>query len=107
MQINDHRVPEALWKAFESRDWEVIAQASWFFISQGKEGTEGTLIEALEHTGSENMAHDFYDCGNPKLEAASRKWANKHGYREWPSRALQIGRPRWEEAPFAYPWYKK
>jgi HEAT repeat protein len=49
-------------------------------IRIGQSGTEGALATALTRFGYKNMALDYLNCGNPKLDKAARAWATRHGY---------------------------
>jgi len=49
-------------------------------IRIGQKGTEEALVTALGKFGSKDMAVDYLNCGNAKLEKAARAWASKHGY---------------------------
>jgi hypothetical protein len=50
-------------------------------IRRGEPGTEDALIQALNESNDREMAEDFLNCGNSKLEDAAGAWASKHGYR--------------------------
>lgn len=71
---------EALFRALERGDLAAVAGAYRFFIGEGREGTEGTLIAALNVAGDDSMALSFLSSHNEKLEEAARVWAKKHGY---------------------------
>ena len=38
------------------------------------------LIKALNAYGNKQMAEDFLNRGNSRLEEAARRWATAHGY---------------------------
>jgi len=50
-------------------------------IRRGEPGTEDALIQALNESNDREMAEDFLNCGNSKLEDAAGAWASRHGYR--------------------------
>lgn len=58
-------------------------------IRLGSPGTEAALMEALDGFGTKEMAEDYLNCGNDKLEAAAEEWAQLHGY----TIVAQGGRP--------------
>lgn len=52
-----------------------------YFINLGIEGSDAALIRALNKYNSSDLAVDFLNCGNKKLDDAARDWAPKHGYK--------------------------
>jgi hypothetical protein len=64
----------------KDKNLEIVAGAYPFFIDRSEAGTEGVLIRALNRYGTKEMATDFLNCGNGKLEQAGRAWAERHGY---------------------------
>lgn len=70
----------ALDKAFQAKDYPVIAGAVNYFIDKGADGAEPRLISALKACGTKWMAEVYLNCGNAKLMAAARQWAEKHNY---------------------------
>ena len=49
-------------------------------IRIGQDDTEDALVTALQKYGTKDMAVDYLNCGNAKLEKAARRWAAAHGY---------------------------
>jgi HEAT repeat protein len=47
----------------------------------GREETVPALIEALNLHGTGSVAQWYLNCGNPRLEAAARRWAEARGYK--------------------------
>jgi HEAT repeat protein len=77
--IKDPRAASALQQAFEKRDTEVIVGAYAYFIGRGEPGSEDVLIEALNKSGDLSMDKAFRECGNERLEQASRTWVPRTG----------------------------
>lgn len=78
-RIKDPQILEVLDRAMRDQDYLVIAGAYLHYIRQGKSGTEENLITALEKFGYAVMAWNMHSCGNPKIVAASAKWAKARG----------------------------
>ena len=57
-----------------------VADRYAFFIRLGRKGSEGLLIQALNSYGNVDMAEDYLNCGNDRLDAAARRWAAARGY---------------------------
>ncbi len=76
LEINDPRSVGALRAALKP----VIARSYVFLIERGAPASEDLLIEALYKFGNKDMAQDFANCGNAKLEDAAGVWAPAHGY---------------------------
>jgi len=49
-------------------------------INKGSSISEDILIEALRKFGNKEMAYDFANSGNRKLETAASDWASRNGY---------------------------
>jgi HEAT repeat protein len=77
-QIKDPRAVNALLDALRRRDTAVVAGGYVFFVDYGQPGSEDTLIEALNQYNDEQMAEFMLNCGNSKVEAATRAWGKKH-----------------------------
>jgi hypothetical protein len=67
-------------KALKAKDYPAIAGAIVYFIYEGRNGTEPILISALNACGTKEMAELYLNCGNKKLEAAGKKWAQTHHF---------------------------
>jgi HEAT repeat protein len=52
----------------------------WGLIGLGRAGTVDELIAALDAYGGEEMAEDYLNSGNEKLEDVGRAWAEARGY---------------------------
>jgi len=74
---NDLRAVEPLLAAARARDTAVIAGAVAFFYGRV---SDDALIAALDESGDIRTAGFLLNCGNPKLEAAARRWAARKGY---------------------------
>lgn len=72
---------EPLLQALDARDLHLIADLIEFYISLGKPGSEGVLIEALNRFGDDVMALQFYGSGNDTLKKGAEDWARRHGRR--------------------------
>jgi HEAT repeat protein len=66
--------------AFDANNLQAVAGAYTYFISQGKAGTEQTLITSLNQYGDQYMAIAFLNCGNTQLMEAANAWAKQHNY---------------------------
>lgn len=66
--------------ALERKDFAVIAGAIPFFVRQGRYGTEGVLIDALDRFGDKTTAEILLNCGNKQLETAASVWARQRNY---------------------------
>jgi hypothetical protein len=75
-QSGDRRAVSALREAVIAKDPVVTLAAYAFFINAGDQASEGALIEGLRLTGNVQMAQDYLNCGNEKLEDAAREWAS-------------------------------
>jgi len=49
-------------------------------LKMGRSGTEEQLVTALMRFGWVEMAEDYLNSGNPRLEDAARQWASENGY---------------------------
>ncbi|MGH9580105.1 MAG: HEAT repeat domain-containing protein [Terriglobales bacterium] len=76
----DKRVVELLDAALRDKNLRVVAGAQAYYVSKGQEGTEPLLIDALRQHGYQEMAENFLNSGNPKLEGAGNAWARNHGF---------------------------
>ena len=76
-------------------DLRAIRRSYKELILIGNPNTEDLLIKALNEYGYKNMAEDYLNCGNPKLEEAARKWAYKHGYKVVPLFGRSYSGPVW------------
>lgn len=78
-EIRDPRAADALQDSLARRDVAVIVGAYSYFVQEGEEGSEDTLVEALKSQfGHEGMAETFAYCGNALLEEAGRAWLTDH-----------------------------
>ncbi|MBD3286241.1 hypothetical protein GF359_06875 [candidate division WOR-3 bacterium] len=74
--MNEHpRAIGTLNSAIEDENVDIIAGAYPFYIRKGEEGTEPLLERAIYIYGTEEMAADYLNCGNPQLEQAAQYWA--------------------------------
>jgi len=80
-RIADARATQYLMEALKKPNWEVITAAHLFFIRCGVEGSEPTLIKALNKRGTPMVALNFLNSGNAQLKTAAEAWARSHGYR--------------------------
>ncbi len=79
----------------EDERLEVLGGVYPQVISTGESGTEDALIEALNAYGDLNMARDFLESKNEKLERAALDWMRRNGHNTPPKRS---GRgPQWGE----------
>ena len=82
--------------ALEDNSLKFIADNYAFYIRLGKEGTEPTLVRALDKYGDKPMALDYLNCGNDQLETGAKNWADKHGYTVI-TQPGTAGGPQWGE----------
>jgi len=95
-EINDARAVEALIAALKDGNTNIIAGAYRFFIRKGIPGTENVLIRVLNSYGDKEMALDFLNCGNSKLEQPARTWARRNDYIiTTSSENAKADHPRW------------
>lgn len=71
---SESRTKMALTDLLRRRDMEVIIEEYPVFIDLGLEGSEDPLIQVLNSRGNRQMAQDFINSGNPKLDAAATRW---------------------------------
>lgn len=64
----------------EHRLLEVVKGVYTQVISTGESGTEDVLIAALDAYGQLNMARDFQESNNEKLERAALAWMRRNGH---------------------------
>jgi len=57
-----------------------IENATYTFISLGKEEISDELVRILDTKGNEEMAKTYLNCGNSRLGEAARSWARSNGY---------------------------
>jgi hypothetical protein len=62
-------------------DSVAVENALLAFDFIGKAEIVPLLVEKLNAAGTETMAEAYLNCGNPELEEAARKWAEKRGYK--------------------------
>lgn len=79
-EFEDGRVDAIMTQALADKKLEILAGACRYFIRQGDPAAEELLVKALDKYGETDMASDYLNCGNEKLEAAARKWAQDNGY---------------------------
>lgn len=79
-KIHDPQTADVLLKALNNRDTAIIAGAHFFFIASAIPGSEDLLTKALSQYGDAELALDFVNSENKKLEAPARIWLRKHGY---------------------------
>lgn len=72
---------DPLLQALDSRDLRLVADLAQFYISLGKPGSEGVLVEALNKFGDDVMVLMFYGSGNDILKKGAEDWARRHGRR--------------------------
>lgn len=77
--IENTHATKTLDTALAEEDLVVLAGAYTYFIRKGEEGTEDLLEKALYIYGTEGMASDYSNSGNPQLEDAAREWAESRG----------------------------
>jgi hypothetical protein len=80
MNIQDERANGPLLAALDRGDLSIISGAYQFFIQKGRPGSEALLIQALNASGTQEMAEDFLNCGNQQLQSEAEKWAEANGY---------------------------
>jgi hypothetical protein len=97
-KVKDPRVESALLEALSQDDSAVIAGAYPFYIKKGKPGSEDALIEALYRFGNEEMAQNFLNSGDVKLEHAASEWATSHGFMTIMTPTFGGGRQQWGSA---------
>jgi HEAT repeat protein len=78
--VEDSRAADALMSAWKAGDLAAIAGGAGFFVARGEPGTEKTLLQALEVTGSPQAAAVLLNSGNPYFDGPVRNWARIHGY---------------------------
>ena len=96
MQRTKPELVKPLTAALQQGDLGFIADSYAFYIRLGQEGTEDVLTRALNAHGGKQMALDYLNCGNNKLDAAARDWAARHGYRVYMTSEFVSG-PQWGE----------
>lgn len=79
-EFKDDRVDSCMAEAISKQKLDIIAGAHQYYIRQGDSSTEKLLIKALDKYGESDMAADYLNSGNEKLEAAAQKWAEDNGY---------------------------
>jgi HEAT repeat protein len=72
---------DILLKEIEMPDSVAVENALLAFDFIGKAEIVPLLVEKLNAAGTETMAEAYLNCGNPELEEAARKWAEKRGYK--------------------------
>ncbi|MFZ0962033.1 MAG: HEAT repeat domain-containing protein [Terriglobia bacterium] len=75
IRLNDPRAVGTLQKTGH------ISSAVYELIETSEPGSEDALIAALNEFGTVEIARDFLNCGNSKLEEAARAWVAEHGYK--------------------------
>jgi hypothetical protein len=78
-QYHDSSAIAPIIAALDKEDMAVIAGAYYYFLEEGKPGTEPLLIKALNDYGQLEMATDYINCGNTLLQKAAEEWATKNG----------------------------
>lgn len=68
-------------QAVKVNDYKTISQTYMFYIYLGKKDCEEPLIEVLNRHGDKAMGEDYLNCGNEKLDQATRDWCRRRGYR--------------------------
>lgn len=77
---DDRAAASALMAALKQKRVELVSAAYGFFVVKGEAGSESVLIEALNRYGTRDMAVDYLNCGNARLQNTARAWASDHGY---------------------------
>ena len=77
-KIADPRANQVLLTKLEGLDFDVICGAYSFYIGLGLPESKDALIQALNDSGSLDMATDFLNCGDAELESAAKQWAKKN-----------------------------
>ncbi len=93
MELNTPEGNEFLLKCFEEKNLPVIKGAYRFFINQGIEGSEETIISAL-HINSPYYAKMLIYSGNSKLIEAGQKYLQTH-HEEPFGTFNKTGWPKW------------
>jgi len=78
---NWNTTKDVLLKEIENPDAVAVENALLAFDFIGKAEIVPLLVEKLASSGTETMAETYLNCGNPELEEAARKWAEKRGYK--------------------------
>lgn len=94
-EFQDSQAVNTLIIALQNKDLEIIAGAYAFYINRGEVGSETLLIDALNNYGTNQMAEDFLNCGNPLLIEAANEWADSNGYYIYTSSIIDSNRPLW------------
>lgn len=96
MQRSNPESVVSLMSALEKDNLEFIATNYAFYIRLGQSGTEDTLTQALHAHGDKQMAVDYLNCGNERLETAAKQWAADNGYEVYTTEGSHYG-PQWGE----------
>ncbi|MBW2637197.1 MAG: HEAT repeat domain-containing protein, partial [Deltaproteobacteria bacterium] len=81
LDVNWNTTKDILLKEIENPDAVAVENALSAFNFIGKVEIVPLLVEKLNAAGTETMAEAYLNCGNPELEEAARKWAEKRGYK--------------------------
>jgi hypothetical protein len=84
---------QALMAALSEQNIKAILGAHTLFLKLGVPGSEAALIETLTVYPNREMAEEFQNSGNPKLQVAAAAWAHK--YKEWLAPPHTWGALRW------------
>jgi hypothetical protein len=57
-----------------------VQLASLNLIRRGGESRIPEMVDLPESYGDKTLAEDYLNCGQPDLDSAGWKWANKRGY---------------------------
>jgi hypothetical protein len=57
-----------------------VQQATLNMIRRSDESRIPEMVDLLESYGDKTLAEDYLNYGQPDLDAAARKWANRRGY---------------------------
>jgi len=91
--IHDPQARQALMGALSEQNTKVILGAHTLFLKLGVPGSEAALIQTLTKFPNREMAEEFQNSGNPRLQQAAAAWAHK--YKEWLAPPHTWGALRW------------
>ena len=78
--LGDALAAVSLFPSVEPQAVEGVQNASLNLIRRGDESRIPEMVDLLEGYGDRTLAEDFLNCGQPDLNGAAVKWANRRGY---------------------------
>jgi HEAT repeat protein len=97
----DDSAHKYLSEAVQKKDLVVVEAAMPYYINRGIPGSEPVLIAAMNAPETESnltVPNLFLNSGNPTLEQAARKWADKHGWSVSKEKSENTIQQRWGSA---------